>query len=98
MNPREAWANLPAMRAEGEAPRDDLGWATSDLDGADSLEWRDFELELPTTPHLAKEVDADLGAVQFGIRLRHRTAGYNRCDERYRGGNRRTVDSGCCSG
>lgn len=49
-DPREAWANLSAMRARGEMPRDTLGWATSDFDGADSFEWGDFEVQAPTTP------------------------------------------------
>ena len=47
-DPREAWANLAAMRARGEMPRDELGWASSDFDGADSFEWGDFEIHAPT--------------------------------------------------
>jgi hypothetical protein len=46
-DPREAWANLSAMRARGEMPRDELGWASSDFDGADSFEWGDFEIHAP---------------------------------------------------
>ncbi|MBI1689673.1 tyrosine-type recombinase/integrase [Methylorubrum sp. DB1722] len=45
---REAWANLSAMRVRGEMPRDELGWASSDFDGADSFEWGDFEIHAPT--------------------------------------------------
>ncbi|TXM91946.1 tyrosine-type recombinase/integrase [Methylobacterium sp. WL116] len=58
-DPREAWANLSAMRARGEMPRDTLGWAASDFDGADSFEWGDFEVQAPTTPPLSESSYTD---------------------------------------
>ncbi|MGE8126654.1 tyrosine-type recombinase/integrase [Methylobacterium sp. NPDC080182] len=58
-DPREAWANLSAMRAKGEIPHDTLGWAKSDFDGADSFEWGDFEVLAPTTPPLSESSYTD---------------------------------------
>ncbi|GJD86945.1 hypothetical protein BHAOGJBA_0443 [Methylobacterium hispanicum] len=58
-DPREAWANLSAMRARGEMPRDTLGWATSDFDGADSFEWGDFEVQAPNMPPQSEGSDTD---------------------------------------
>ena len=58
-DPREAWANLSAMRARGEMPRDTLGWATSDFDGADSFEWGDFEVQASTTAPLSESSYTD---------------------------------------
>lgn len=49
-DPREAWANLSTLRARGEMPRDELGWAKSDFDGADSFEWGEFEVLVPAMP------------------------------------------------
>lgn len=58
-DPREAWANLSAMHARGEMPRDTLGWAASDFDGADSFEWGDFEVQASATPPLSESSYTD---------------------------------------
>ncbi|GJD36429.1 tyrosine-type recombinase/integrase [Methylobacterium aerolatum] len=63
-DPREAWANLSAMRAKGEVPRDTLGWAKSDFDGADSFEWGNFEVDLPTPSQQAMDDDERSNARQ----------------------------------
>ncbi|AIQ89385.1 Integrase [Methylobacterium oryzae CBMB20] len=63
-DPREAWANLSAMRAKGEVPRDTLGWAKSDFDGADSFEWGDFEVDVPTPSQQAMDDDERSNARQ----------------------------------
>ncbi|MFK5599204.1 hypothetical protein ACFZ8E_19745 [Methylobacterium sp. HMF5984] len=63
-DPREAWANLSAMRARGEMPRDTLGWATSDFDGADSFGWGDFKVQAPTTPPQSESSYTDLAALK----------------------------------
>ncbi|GJE36228.1 tyrosine-type recombinase/integrase [Methylobacterium persicinum] len=63
-DPREAWANLSAMRANGEVPRDTLGWAKSDFDGADSFEWGDFEVEVPAPSQQAMDDDERSNARQ----------------------------------
>ena len=64
VDPREAWANLSTMRAKGEVPRDALGWAKSDFDGADSIEWGNFEIEVSAPSRQSTQSDEDPGALK----------------------------------
>jgi len=55
LDPHEARTKLSAMRAKGEIPSDQLGWAKSDFDGADRFEWGDFDVRATTSESNAVE-------------------------------------------
>jgi len=55
LDPHEARTKLSAMRAKGEIPTDELGWAKSDFDGADRFEWGNFDVRATTSESNAVE-------------------------------------------